>query len=65
MEVYDAGDGGARSDRIRNLGFDPSQLTPDEQRELLDLDARLPLRASEPPRVPHESMTQPGGRTGS
>ena len=62
MEGFDAGDGGARSDRIRNLGFDPSQLTPDEQRELLDLDARLPLRASEPPRVPHESVTERGGR---
>lgn len=27
----------ARRDRIRELGFDPSQLTPREQEELLDL----------------------------
>ena len=36
-------------DNIRQLGFDPDQLTLEEQRELLELDARLSA-ASDPKR---------------
>jgi hypothetical protein len=31
----------ARPDRIRGLGFDPRHLTPSEQREILELNARF------------------------
>jgi hypothetical protein len=31
----------ARPNEIRRLGFEPEHLTPEEQMELLDIDARL------------------------
>lgn len=37
MEKYPSPHSAARSDRIRQLGFDPNHLTPSEQAELLEL----------------------------
>ncbi|MEX2583247.1 MAG: hypothetical protein WD766_08225 [Gemmatimonadota bacterium] len=31
----------SRSDRIRQLGFDPTYLTSSEQQELLEIESRL------------------------
>lgn len=42
-------------DRVRDLGYDPTQLTPREQRELLEWRARAPDGAppgAEPVRIP-------------
>jgi hypothetical protein len=30
-----------RDQKVRELGFDPDHLTPEERNELLDLDSRL------------------------
>lgn len=40
----------SRRDRIRQLGFDPDQLTSTEQQELLEIEARFArdVRRAEP-----------------
>ena len=41
MEISGADPFRRRDQRVRELGFDPDQLTPEERDELLDLDSRL------------------------
>jgi hypothetical protein len=41
MEESASAEPGSRGERVRALGFDPDHLTPDEQREILELNARL------------------------